>query len=80
MRGLWIATLALGLAVSPAAVGLELQESCVKPPPTVTDISGVNTQNAQAQARYTMPDIIQSCGEGYPFQGTKSAEECTAIR
>ena len=60
-----------------ATSGAELQTSCIEPPATVIEITGVNTKHARATARYTEPDIIKACHEGYVAQGGyASPEEC----
>jgi hypothetical protein len=46
------------------------------PPATVTRIAGIDTHNARMEARYTLPDIIQACHEGYVSQGTLSIDDC----
>ncbi|MBZ9748281.1 hypothetical protein LB516_23910 [Mesorhizobium sp. CO1-1-7] len=57
--------------------GAELQRSCVEPPATVIEITGVNTKHARAVAKFMEPDIIKACHEGYVNQGGfASPEEC----
>ncbi|TPM04525.1 hypothetical protein [Mesorhizobium sp. B2-3-10] len=60
-----------------AALGAELQRSCIEPPATVIKITGVDTRHARALAKFTEPDIVQACHEGYVNQGGyASPEEC----
>lgn len=60
-----------------ATSGAELQRSCIEPPATVIEITGVNTKHARAAAKFTEPDIIKACHEGYVAQGSYgSPEEC----
>jgi hypothetical protein len=54
----------------------ELQESCVRPPATVIEISGVNTPHARATAKFTEPDIVKACHEGYVNQSDWPPEDC----
>jgi hypothetical protein len=35
-----------------------------------------DTRNARMEARYTLPDIIQACHEGYVSHGTLSIDDC----
>ena len=56
-------------AFAATASGAELQQSCVKPPATVVEITGVNTTHARARAKFTEPDIVKACHEGYVHQG-----------
>lgn len=57
--------------------GAELQRSCIEPPATVIEITGINTKHARATAKFTEPDIIKACHEGYVNQGGfASPEEC----
>lgn len=59
------------------AWGAELQESCVRPPATVVEITGVNSTHARARAKFTEPDIVKACREGYVNQRSDwSPEEC----
>jgi hypothetical protein len=59
------------------AGGAELQESCVRPPATVIEITGVNTVHARARAKFTEPDIVKACHEGYVEQRSDwSPEDC----
>ncbi|TJV02813.1 MAG: hypothetical protein E5Y12_18805 [Mesorhizobium sp.] len=58
-----------------AASGAELQTSCIEPPATVMKITGVNTIHARADAKFTEPDIIKACHEGYVSQGGYSSPE-----
>jgi hypothetical protein len=59
------------------ASSAELQESCVRPPATVIEITGVNTTEARAKAKFTEPDIVKACHEGYVNQKSDwSPEEC----
>ncbi|RWP41072.1 MAG: hypothetical protein EOR04_16665 [Mesorhizobium sp.] len=60
-----------------ATSGAELQTSCREPPATVIEVTGVNTKHARATARFTEPDIVKACHEGYVSQGGyASPEEC----
>ena len=59
-------TSALG-AIAPA-IALQFLGICITPPATVTRITGIDTHNARMEARYTLPDIIQACQEGYASQ------------
>ncbi len=60
-----------------ATSGAELRRSCLQPPATVIEITGVNTKHARATAKFTEPDIIKACHEGYVNQGAyASPEEC----
>jgi len=52
-------------ALAATAWGAELQESCVRLPATVIEIIGVNTAHARARAKFTEPDIVKACHEGY---------------
>lgn len=64
-------------AISGPALGAELQRSCIEPPATVTEITGINTKRARAKAKFTEPDIVKACHEGYVAQGSyPSPEEC----
>lgn len=67
-------TSALG-AIAPA-IALQFPGTCITPPATVTRIPGIDTHNARMEARYTLPDIIQACNEGYVRQGTLSIDDC----
>ena len=67
-------TSALG-AITPA-IALQFPGTCITPPATVTRITGIDTHNARMEARYTLPDIIQACHEGYVRQGTLSIDDC----
>jgi hypothetical protein len=61
--------LAISFSAFAATVwGAELQESCVRPPATVIEITGVNTPHALATAKFTEPDIVKACHEGYVNQ------------
>lgn len=85
-RGLHSATLApmtavllgAGLSVfASAALAAELQRSCIEPPATVVEIAGIDSKQARATARFTEPDIIAACHQGYVAQGGHSSpEEC----
>ena len=60
-----------------ATSSAELQRSCIEPPATVIEIIGVNTKHARATAKFTEPDIVKACHEGYVAQGGyASPEEC----
>ncbi|MBZ9810724.1 hypothetical protein [Mesorhizobium sp. ESP-6-2] len=64
-------------SLAAAAAGAELQRSCIEPPATVIEITGVNTKHARAVAKFTEPDIITACHEGYVNQGGyASPAEC----
>jgi hypothetical protein len=70
--------LGAGLAgLSSTLLAAELQRSCIEPPATVIEITAINSKHARAKARFTEPDIIKACHEGYVAQGGYgSAEEC----
>ena len=76
MRKTFIAIAAAAVLASSGAWALQFPESCVSPPATVTRITGVNTRNARMEARYTMPDIIQACNEGYVDQANAPPALC----
>ncbi len=60
-----------------ATSGAELRRSCLQPPATVSEITGINTKHARAKAKFTEPDIVKACHEGYVGQGRyPSPEEC----
>jgi hypothetical protein len=61
---------------APSATALQFPGTCISPPATVTHISGINTRNARMEARYTMPDIIQACHEGYVDQTDQPPDVC----
>ncbi|MCA0013409.1 hypothetical protein LB561_21345 [Mesorhizobium sp. B292B1B] len=64
-------------SLATGASGAELQRSCIEPPATVIEITGVNTKHARAVAKFTEPDITKACYEGYVNQGGyASPEEC----
>ncbi|RUV71548.1 MAG: hypothetical protein EOR26_25675 [Mesorhizobium sp.] len=64
-------------SLATAASGAELQRSCIEPPATVIEITGVNTKHARAVAKFTEPDILKACHEGYVNQGGyASPAEC----
>lgn len=71
-----IASTVIGALTGSPAMALQFPGTCVSPPATVTKITGVNTQNATMEARYTLPDIIQACHEGYVDQGALPPDEC----
>ena len=75
---LQMSVLAMGVsALSGTALGAELQRSCIEPPATVIEITGINTKHARAKAKFTEPDIVKACHEGYVAQGSyPSPEEC----
>lgn len=75
---LQISVLAISInAFSGTALGAELQRSCIEPPATVIEITGINTKHARARAKFTEPDIVKACHEGYVAQGSyPSPEEC----
>ncbi|MER9452046.1 hypothetical protein [Mesorhizobium sp. M0254] len=62
-------------AFAAAALGAELQRSCLEPPATVIELTGVNTKHARARARFSEPDIVKACHEGYLDQGSFSSPE-----
>jgi hypothetical protein len=76
MKRALIAIAAAAVLASSNAWALQFPESCVSPPATVTRITGVNTRNARMEARYTMPDIIQACNEGYVDQANAPPALC----
>src|SRR5262249_34453072 len=59
-----------------SATALEFPETCVTPPATVTNITGIDTRNAAMTARYTLPDIIEACHQGYVDQAGAPPEVC----
>ena len=61
------------------AIALQFPQTCVTPPATVTDITGIDTRDARMKARYTMPDIVQACHAGYVGQGSSPAGECIRL-
>ncbi|RUW26566.1 hypothetical protein EN858_22135 [Mesorhizobium sp. M4B.F.Ca.ET.215.01.1.1] len=63
------------LAFAASAPGAELQRSCIEPPATVIELTGVNTKHARAKAKFSEPDIVKACHEGYVAQGTFSSPE-----
>ncbi len=68
---------AVSLLAFGTAMGAELQRSCIEPPATVTDMKGINTKHARATAKFTEPDIVKACHEGYVAQGSyPSPEAC----
>ncbi len=65
------------LLCSGTALGAELRRSCLQPPATVSELTGINTKHARAKAKFTEPDIVKACHEGYVGQGRyPSPEEC----
>ena len=76
MRKTLFAIAAVAVLAASSAWALQFPESCVSPPATVTRITGVNTRNARMEARYTMPDIIQACNEGYVDQANAPPALC----
>ena len=62
-------------ALSGTALGAELQRSCIEPPATVIEITGINTKHARARAKFTEPDIVKACHEGYVAQGSYPSPE-----
>lgn len=58
------------------ANALQFPETCITPPASVTSITGIDTRNAKMEGRYTLPDIIQACHQGYVSQGTLSPNAC----
>ncbi|WP_155936613.1 hypothetical protein [Mesorhizobium ciceri] len=62
-------------ALAATALGAELQRSCLEPPATVIELTGINTQHARAKAKFSEPDIIKACHEGYVDQGGFSSPE-----
>jgi hypothetical protein len=55
----------------------ELQESCIRPPATVIEVAGVNTAHAVGRGKFTEPDIVKACHDGYVDQNPNwSPEEC----
>jgi hypothetical protein len=63
------------LAITPATA-LQFPGTCITPPATVTRMTGIDTRDARMEARYTLPDIIQACHEGYLSPGTLSIDDC----
>ena len=72
-----ILVLAGSLVIVPA-IALEFPETCITPPATVIHITGIDTRNARMEARYTLPDIIQACHQGYVDQSDAPPEVCIA--
>lgn len=70
-----VAAVLIALAPAPA-VALDFPESCVSPTATVTEIGGVDTRGAHMEARYTLPDIIEGCNQGYVDQGVDPPDKC----
>jgi hypothetical protein len=58
------------------ATALQFPEGCRTPPATVTQITGIDTENARMEAKYTQPDIIYACHAGFVHQGTMKPDEC----
>ena len=69
----------LSLVLSKSAFALQFPESCITPPATVTRITGIDTRNAHMEARYTLPDIVQACHQGYVDQANRSPRECIEL-
>lgn len=76
-----IAILAMGaVGISPLpAIALQFPETCVTPPATVISITGIDTRDARMEARYTLPDIIQACHQGYVDQSLRPPDECIKV-
>lgn len=71
---------ALGCVLAqPSAYALDLPSTCIAPPATATSITGINTDHAAIVARYTLPDVVQACYQGYVDQGgSQPPERCIA--
>jgi hypothetical protein len=75
-RFVFTAGMILALSIGPAR-SIEFPGTCIKPPATVTNIAGINTRKAMMEGRYTLPDIIQACNQGYVDQGSyPTSKEC----
>jgi len=57
-----------------------IPETGIAPPATVTSITGIDTRDAHMEARYTLPDIIQACRQGYVGQSGAPPNVCIARR
>lgn len=55
---------------------LEFPGTCITPSATVTTITGINTRNARMEGRYTLPDIVQACHQGYVDQANAPPDVC----
>ena len=67
---------AFGSAFAPmSAHALDLPSTCIAPAATATSITGINTRHAAMAARYTLPDIVQACYQGYVDQGGSQPPE-----
>jgi hypothetical protein len=60
----------------PSGVAAELQYSCIKPPATVVEIAGIDTDQAYAKAVFTAVDIRTACNAGYVNQGALKSDAC----
>jgi hypothetical protein len=67
------------LFLSTGAFALQFPETCITPPATVTQITGIDTRNATMEARYTLPDIVEACHQGYVDQAERPADECITL-
>ena len=63
------------LAIGPVNA-LQFPGTCITPPATVTRITGIDTRNAGMEARYTLPDIIKACHQGYVDQADAPPNVC----
>jgi len=68
----------LGFGAFPVTA-LQFPETCVTPPATVTSITGIDTRDARMEARYTLPDIVQACHQGYVDQADRPPDECIKL-
>jgi hypothetical protein len=73
-----LAVAGLGLAALPA-IALQFPETCITPPATVTSITGIDTRDAMMDARFTLPDIVQACHQGYVDQANRPTDECIRL-
>jgi hypothetical protein len=68
---------ALMLAISPA-IALEFPGTCITLSATVTSITGIDTRNAEMEARYTAADVTAACHQGYVDQSDAPPDVCIA--
>jgi hypothetical protein len=67
----------VGLMISiRPSIALEFPGTCIAPTATVTQITGMDTRNASMEGRYTLPDIIEACHEGYVDQANLPPNVC----
>ena len=70
-------SIVVGLTISTCpSIALEFPGTCVTPTATVTQITGLDTRNARMEGRYTLPDIIEACYEGYVDQAKFPPNVC----